>query len=199
VVTYKAGRVGIGTSEPRAVLDVEGDVNVAGGNVGIGIANPSYKLHVDGEIVSTTASILYLLDTPLAHEWQYINGVSPSVKISYGTTLPTNTKAVLADVFLGMDNKSGGDHQNHTFGRNHSAETSWTSGANIQPSTVFGNLLRQTVLLTMPGESDGFTHYFGIWHSSQIIPIQSNNMYYSNYGNSTSTGWIYVITRGYYL
>ena len=30
VVTYKAGRVGIGTSEPRAVLDVEGDARISG-------------------------------------------------------------------------------------------------------------------------------------------------------------------------
>jgi hypothetical protein len=31
VVTYKAGRVGIGTNEPRAVLDVVGDASISGG------------------------------------------------------------------------------------------------------------------------------------------------------------------------
>jgi hypothetical protein len=182
VVTYKAGRVGIGTSEPRAVLDVVGDVNVS------------------GQIVSTTASILYLLDEPLAHEWEYSNELpAAAVKISYGGSLPTNTKAVLADVFLGRDDKSGGDHQNHVLGRNHSLATTWTSNK-VQPSTIFGNnLKRQTVLLTMPGETDGFTHYFGKWCSSQVIPIEGNNMYYSNKGNTSSSGWVYVITRGYYL
>ena len=53
VVTYKAGKVGIGTSEPRAVLDVVGDMNVTDkfvstGRVGIGTTNPSFNLQING-------------------------------------------------------------------------------------------------------------------------------------------------------
>jgi len=52
VVTYKAGRVGIGTSEPRAVLDVVGDIYAQGGS--IVPAFNAYKNNDSGQVYDQT-------------------------------------------------------------------------------------------------------------------------------------------------
>ncbi|MEN9836146.1 MAG: hypothetical protein RL011_2339, partial [Pseudomonadota bacterium] len=54
------------------------------------------------------------------------------------------------------------------------------------------------VILTYFGETDGFTSNFGIWYSSQVIPINSNSTLDSVCaGNSNSTGWVYMIIRAF--
>ena len=150
-----------------------------------------------------SASMLYLLDTCFFKEWSYANYVAPTVKVTFNTSteIPDGAKAVLAEVFLSRDDLTSGDHQIHVLGKSHLGNsTNWRSGAG-QPSTAFSADVdvRQTVELLMPGESDGFTHYFGKWHSSVIIPIENNQIYYSNRGNSSSTGWVYMRVRGYYI
>ena len=50
-MTLKAGRLGIGTSEPRVALDVRGEIRAVG-------------------------SMLYLLDAPLTHEWHWRGSTS---------------------------------------------------------------------------------------------------------------------------
>lgn len=173
----------------RMSIDSTGHVNIPGPTTG---ANHG------------PASMLYLLDTGFFKEFSYTNSETPNVKITFNSTseIPTGAKAVLAEVFLSRDSLSGnGDHQIHVMGKNHTAnQQNWLGGAG-QPSPTFGNGVdtRQTVEILMPGESDGFTHYFGNWHSSVIIPLENNQIYYSNYGNSSSTGWVYVKIRGYYI
>jgi hypothetical protein len=168
------------------------------GNVGIGTSQPLNKLYVQGDLIISNALTLYLLATPLIHEWQYVGGVTSTVKITYNFGTAVYPKAVYADVYTGGSSSS--DHQNIILGKNHSDAQNWTNGRNIQPSTAFGNQQRQVVTLTISGELDNFSSYYGVWHSSQIIPIESNGqLYFSNYGNSGSSGWIYVVTRGYYL
>jgi len=186
-------RVGVGTTSPGTKLDVNGTFSATGPTTG---ANHG------------SSSTLYLLDTCFFKEWEYINTVAPTDKVTFNTTteIPDGAKAVLAEVFLsrdtlGNDAVATGDHQIHVLGKNHTAnQTNWRGGAG-QPSTGFsaGVDTRQTVELLMPGESDGFTHYFGKWHSSVIIPLENNKIYYSNFGNSTSSGWVYVRIRGYYI
>jgi hypothetical protein len=172
----------------RMSIDSTGAVNIPGPTTGA---------------VHGSASMLYLLDTCFFKEWSYANYVAPTVKVTFNTSteIPDGAKAVLAEVFLSRDNLTSGDHQIHVLGKNHLGnQTNWLNGAG-QPSTAFSADVdvRQTVELLMPGESDGFTHYFGKWHSSVIIPLENNKIYYSNMGNSSSTGWVYMRVRGYYI
>jgi len=168
------------------------------GNIGIGTNRPLSNLHVNGNLIVANALTLYLLATPQINEWQYVGIVSPSVKITYAFATSTIVKAVLADVFIG--GSSTNDHQNIVLGRSHSGIQNWVEGRNVRPGSVFGNHQRQVVTLTSYGEGDSFSSFYGIWQSSQTIPIETNgDMYFSNLGNSGSSGWIYVVTRGYYL
>ena len=172
----------------RMSIDSTGAVNIPGPTTGA---------------AHGSASMLYLLDTCFFKEWSYANYVEPTVKVTFNTSteIPDGAKAVLAEVFLSRDDLTNGDHQIHVLGKNHLGnQTNWRGGAG-QPSTAFSADVdvRQTVELLMPGESDGFTHYFGKWHSSVIIPLENNKIYYSNMGNSSSTGWVYMRVRGYYI
>ena len=172
----------------RMSIDSTGAVNIPGPTTGA---------------AHGSASMLYLLDTCFFKEWSYANYVAPTVKVTFNTSteIPDGAKAVLAEVFLSRDDLTNGDHQIHVLGKNHLGnQTNWRGGAG-QPSTAFSADVdvRQTVELLMPGESDGFTHYFGKWHSSVIIPLENNKIYYSNKGNSSSTGWVYMRVRGYYI
>jgi hypothetical protein len=129
-----------------------------------------------------------------------------SIELFTLTELPANSKAILVEIFLGKDSKSGGDHQVHRFGKNHKRIYTWQHGENTDPTSRFTDGLsgvnlgeESTVEINIHGESDNFSHYYGKWFSSIIIPLDTNNkIYYSNFGNSGSTGWIYIKVRGYY-
>tara|TARA_Y100000389_G_scaffold160665_1_gene162908 strand:+ start:14563 stop:15666 length:1104 start_codon:yes stop_codon:yes gene_type:complete len=152
-----------------------------------------------------SSSTLYLLSIPFYKEWQYVNYVSPSVKVTFNplTEIPIYTSAILADVYLSRDSLTvSGDHQIHILGRDHSSATNWHDGyITGAPSTYFGNSVgsRQVASIMMPGQNDGFTHNYGLWYTSVIIPLQDNKIYYSNFGNDNSTGWVYIHIRGYYI
>jgi hypothetical protein len=168
------------------------------GNIGIGTTNALSKLHIQGDLITTNTLILYLLATPIIHEWQYTGNVTPITKVTYNFGTNTYAKAVLADIYVGGSSIS--DHQSFTLGKNHSAVQNWTEGINVQPSTVFGNHQRQVITLMCSGQTDSFSSYYGVWYSSKSIPIENNGqLFFSCNGNSGSSGWIYVVTRGYYL
>ena len=163
-------------------------------------------VHIPGPTTGANhgpASMLYLLDTCFYKEWSYTNYVAPVAVVTFNTSteIPAGAKSILAEVFLARDSITGGDHQVHVIGKNHTAsQQNWQSGPG-QPSLTFSSGVgtRQVVEIIMPGESDQHTHYFGNWHSSVIIPLEDNKIYYSNHGNSSSTGWIYIRVRGYYI
>ena len=172
----------------RMSLDSSGGVNIPGPTTGA---------------AHGSASMLYLLNTCFYKEWSYTNYVAPVAVVTFSTSteIPAGAKSILAEVYLSRDNMTGGDHQVHVIGKNHTAlQQNWLGGPG-QPSLTFGSGVdtRQTVEILMPGESDQHTHYFGNWHSSVIIPLEDNKIYYSNHGNSSSTGWIYIRVRGYYI
>lgn len=73
-MTLKAGRLGIGTSEPRAALDVRGDVNVEG-RVLSGHASGGNESVVDGYKIHTfTSSSNFNVVTPGVVEYLIIGG-----------------------------------------------------------------------------------------------------------------------------
>ena len=182
-MTLKAGRLGIGTSEPRAALDVKGEIRAIG-------------------------SMLYLLDTPIQNEWYWSGSTSSTgaeIKVTY-SQLPENCRAVYADVFLPQ--ASADDHGSHTLGRDHkSLGNLWTAGRSStsanQPTVYMGDGLSQgsnVVFISQPGQNDN-EYYFGNWWPSLTIPLAHGNILYhgrDGIGSGTS-GWILVYVKGYYV
>ena len=146
-----------------------------------------------------SASMLYLLDTPLIKEWQWTGSTNNTLRVTFSDSeLPTNCKAIYADVF--MPQHSISDHVGHALGKNHGEQTMWTGGRNARPSTAFGNMALQQCFLSMPGQSDNFEYYYGNWWNSCIIPLDTQNrLYHTVSGESSGTqSWIYMVVKGYF-
>ena len=167
----------------RMSLDSSGGVNIPGPTTGA---------------AHGSASMLYLLDTPLIKEWQWTGATNNTLRVTFsGTELPTGCKAIYADVF--MPQHSVDDHVGHCLGKNHGQLQTWTGGY-VQPSTQFGNLALQQCFLSMPGQNDNIQYYYGNWWNSLIIPLDTDNkLYHTVTGESVGTqGWIYMIVKGYF-
>jgi len=186
-MTLKAGRLGIGTSEPRVALDVRGEIRAVG-------------------------SMLYLLDAPLTHEWHWSGSTSSTGsehRVHYHQ-FPPNCRAIYADVFL--PRASANDHGTHILGESwKNIGRTWTDGRslttattnNARPSTYMTTGVTQgakVVYIGQPGQSDNFEYYYGNWWQSLIIPLaDGNNLYHGRTGYGGTHGWIYVYTKGYYV
>ena len=113
------------------------------------------------------------------------------------TNVPTNARYILADVFA---TASFSDHQNFEFGNASIANAqNWVNTRGQQPSTVFGNLQRNTTIVTYTGEADGFTPNYGTWYPSITIPSSGRTVFMNNFGNSGSSGWVYLRVKAYSL
>jgi len=80
------------------------------------------------------------------------------------------------------------------------AEASWvgTRGNNPEGQINAKTQTRQEVTITMNGDSDGYGQHYGLWWSSQLVPVKARKFYWGNYGNSGSSGWIFMRVKGYY-
>lgn len=133
------------------------------------------------------------LTTPVIHEVSFTGTVNTS--LSLNTAIPLDARFVLADVFV---TAGISDHMNFEMGNVAPGSVkNWVDTRGTQPSTQFGNIQRQTVIMTYNGDADNYSPNYGMWYSSQIIPITNRTLYYGNYGNSGSNGWIYWRIRGY--
>jgi hypothetical protein len=143
-ITGATGRVGIGTTTPVEKLDVAGNIAVNGNKI---IAWQEFT-------------------TPLIVEfpWTGLQTLTPGL-----TGVPAGARYILADVFV---TASINDHQNIILGRTGStSQKNWVDTPGTQPSTIFSGVNRHAVTLTYNGELDGYTSTYGIWYSSQVIPI----------------------------
>lgn len=199
----------IGTTYSQSAIQA-GPANglIVQGNVGIGSTNPTTTLDVNGTIrtsgQSTNALILYFLSTCFTQQVSYVNTVDTSLTLS-AAYIPAAARAVLADVFIAPGLVGGtADHEVFNLGSvSNGTQKTWVEGWGVNPNTM-GTLNNQIVRLLTDGENGGGTSFFmgsrGIWFPSLTIPIAANGvMYYSNVGNSGSSGYIYLNVKGYYM
>lgn len=132
--------------------------------------------------------------TPLTKEIGFTGAVLTSGITVSG--VPATARYLLADVFVTV---ASSDHQNVVIGRGlASSQKNWVGTRGSQPSAEFGNMARKAVTLTYYGEVDGFTSNYGIWYSSQSIPLNNGGTFdLTNYGNNGTAGWVYMVIRGY--
>lgn len=136
------------------------------------------------------------LATPIIREIQFAGSVTATNVSIPG--IPSNARYVLADVYY---TANSADHQNVAIGRNPTTQKNWvepTRGA--QPSTQFGNNARHSITLTYTGDNDGFSSNYGIWYPSQVIPLNVDGTFgWTNYSNSGSNGYLYLVIKAYSL
>jgi hypothetical protein len=180
------------------------------GNVGIGTTSPGTTLDVNGTIRTsgnqgTNALILYLLATPFTQQVSYSGFVNTT--LSLPSSIPSTARAILATVFTNASLLSGTtpDHQVYSIGAVAATNQAWEEGWGSNPSSYFGALNQSVIRVYQDGEQSGSAQLpmpgqRGIWHGSFCIPIASSGtVYYSNYGNSGSSGYIYFNVIGYYM
>lgn len=196
-----------GNSEPGTAGSNLLTINTTG-YVGIGSTNPTTTLDVNGTIrtsgQATNALILYFLSTCFTQQVSYVNAVDTSLTLS-ASYIPAAARAVLADVFIapGLTGTTA-DHEVFNLGSvSNGSQKTWVEGWGTNPNTM-GTLNNQIVRLLTDGENGGGSSFFmgsrGIWFPSLTIPIAANGvMYYSNFGNSGSSGYIYLNVKGYYM
>jgi len=135
--------------------------------------------------------------TPAVTEWSFTGSRTSDAYNLNPAAIPAAARYVLADVFA---TASFSDHQNFVISRDPlSNQKNWVDSRGQQPSGQFGALARQAIILNYTGESDGYTPNYGTWYSSQHIPTNGRTIYFGNYGNSNSNGWLYIVTKAYSL
>lgn len=159
-----------------------------------GVINYTQPLQQNGSTI-----IQWVELTPASVEWSWSGLVTSSAKTLSPTSIPSAARYLLADVFV---TASTSDHLNIVLGRTSSDTTgvqNWVDTRGTQPSTIFGSAIasRQAITLTYNGDADNYSPNYGMWYSSQVLPCAGRTVYFSNYGNSGSNGWVYVRVRAY--
>ena len=172
--------------------------NVSTGYIGIGTVTPARTLDVTGAVAvnSQTTMNFVELATPIILNVAYTNTVNSLQALPSG--IPTNAYALLADCYYSC---SASDHQHFVLTTTSQNLQGWNNTRGAQPSTNgFSNWAGyRTSVLLYPGETDGFSSFYGLWKPSVVIPVTSAGFYINNNGNSVSTGYVYFIIKGYSL
>jgi len=187
-------------------IDSDGSMKLTSNKIKNSSGVTSFTLESDGVINYTqplqqngSTIIQWIELTPASVEWSWSGGVNSSAKTLSPTSIPSTARYLLADVFVTADTS---DHQNIVLGRTSSDATAaqnWVNTRGQQPSTIFSSAIasRQAITLTYNGEADNYSPNYGMWYSSQVVPCAGRTVYFSNYGNSGSNGWVYVRVRAY--
>jgi hypothetical protein len=170
----------------------------AAGNVGIGITNPGAKLDVAGAISSSGNKIINIIPiTQVTLEFQKPTTQDWTVKTyTLPATIPTDARYILVDVY---SNYSVSDHHINVFGRT-TTQTgqNWCNTRANNPASEFGTIALHTSFTYNPGNSDGYSSWFGLWDSGFLIPVNGRTIYYQADGiDNATTGWIYMVIKGY--
>lgn len=152
--------------------------------------NPTFKSGSAGDPI-----IWRPFNTAYNTEVYYSGNYNSSFSVT--TNVPTNARYILADVFATANIS---DHQNFEFGNSPIGNAqNWVNSRGQAPSSVFGNLSRNTAIVTYNGEADGYTPNYGLWYASVTIPSAGRTVYMNNYGNSGSSGYVYLRVKAYSL
>jgi len=127
----------------------------------------------------------------------FING-SANIQLTLNpSTVPSNARYLLANIFI---TASASDHENFSFTRtNIGNQKNWVDVRGQNPDTQFGAVAQDSCVLTYFGESDGFTSNYGIWYSSQTLPVSGRQTWLNNFGNSGTSAYVYFVVRAYSL
>lgn len=172
------------TGSAALTIDSSGNVTAAG------------NINLSGNVTVLSQKPIHVIElaTPTIIQVSFSGTVYSSYSV---TTIPASARYILADVFI---TASISDHQNFEFGRAAiTAQKNWVDTRGQIPTGQFGDNARHVVTCTYHGETDGYTPNYGLWYNSQLIPTSGQTVYYGNYGNSGSTGYVYTRVRGYSL
>ena len=171
--------------------------NPANGNIGVGVNVPAAKLDVSGAISSSGSKTINIIPiTQVTLEFQKPTTVDWTVKTyTLPSAIPAGTRYILADVY---SNYTASDHYVNVFG-NTTTQTGqiWVDTRANNPSSSFGTVALQTAFIYNPGDSDNYSSWFGLWDTSVLIPVNGQTIYYQANGCSGTTGWIYMVIKGY--
>ena len=137
--------------------------------------------------------------------WQKVDSVQ-TAKVSFtgnnnfAVTLPgvpTDATYVLGDIFTSV---GADDHLVFNFGPEEVAVgTEWVSPGS-DPNSAWGTFAATDNHLSInnPGQSDGYTPTYGVWYSSQHIPVKNGQTNFrTNGASSTTAGYVWVRVRAY--
>lgn len=134
--------------------------------------------------------------TPAATN-HYINGTANIQLTLNPTSIPSNARYLLANIYI---TATSSDHENFSFTRTSVGnQKNWVDTRGQNPDTQFGSVAQDSCVLTYFGESDGFSSNYGIWYSSQTLPVTGRQTWLNNYGNSGSAAYVYFVVRAYSL
>jgi hypothetical protein len=196
--TITASLSGNATSATTATnaQGLTGTPNISVGTINSGTLTVSGDINYTGTIKQSGSTVIQWVEiTPVVFEFSWSG--TQTFSVTPTNSIPPSTRYILADVFI---TANSGDHQNIVLGRSSvSSQKNWVDSRGAQPSGQFGTLTRHAVTLTYNGEADGYSPNYGLWFSSQHIPSDGRTIYFNNYGNSGSGGWVYIVIKGYSL